>query len=95
MCTECVAIQEAMTSAVHKDARAKAQRQYDEHRAMYRGERQAYYRHRELAMQEPTKYLSLIVDGADQSCHKFPRFATKVISLITRWARLTLGHWCH
>jgi hypothetical protein len=88
MCTECVAIQEAMTSSAHKDARAKAQRQYDEHRAMYRGERQAYYRHRELAMQQPEQYLSIIVDGADQSCHKFPRFATKVIPPIIGFASL-------
>jgi signal transduction protein with GAF and PtsI domain len=31
--------------------------------------------HEDIAVSDPEKYLSVIIDGADQSCHLLPHFA--------------------
>ena len=45
-----------------------------------RAEREKYYKHGLKAKQHPEKYLSLIIDGMDQSKHNLPHFnvTTKV-----------------
>lgn len=37
------------------------------HRAMYMGEREIYYQQRHLAVTQPTKYMSIIIDGMAQN----------------------------
>ena len=39
-----------------------------------RAEREKYYKHRLKGKKDPDKYLSLIIDGMDQSKHNLPHF---------------------
>ncbi len=42
-----------------------------------RDERQVYYHHRDKARRNPERYLSLILDGMDQSKTNIPHFTTE------------------
>ena len=46
-----------------------------DHLEMVRWERIEYKKHRDMAILHPEQYLSIIVDGADQSAFRLPRFA--------------------
>ena len=49
-----------------------------------RAEREKYYKHGFKARYAPEKYLSIIIDGMDQSKHNLPHFqvTTKVIKVL-------------
>ena len=48
----------------------------------YRAEREKYYKHGLKAEKEPSKYISITIDGMDQNKHNLPHFntSTKVIN---------------
>jgi hypothetical protein len=60
-----------------KDMRSRSQLTllHSFHREMYMGEREAYYDRAEHAMFDPTKYMSLMIDGMDKNKTKIPRFS--------------------
>ena len=60
----------ALGEEVRKDIKAKERT----HAVFVRREREAYYDRRRLAYTQPDKYLSMIVDGADQSAYGLPHF---------------------
>lgn len=47
------------------------------HEALYRGEKQLYRDRTRLAMEQPDKYMSVIIDGADQADFDIPNLAKK------------------
>ena len=57
------------------EQRREIQRQYKCHLRDIELERRCYYTNRIRAVSDPEKYLSVIIDGADQSCHLLPHFA--------------------
>jgi hypothetical protein len=65
---------------------AELNRQLQNHREEIREERDIYYKKRELARSSGDSYLSLIVDGADQSAYQLPWFwqRTKATSQAAR-----------
>ena len=56
---------------------------------MYRQERLHYYENRERARDEPTKYMSLIVDGMDQNKTNLPHFVRLSKSAAGLWVLRT------
>lgn len=55
----------------------------------YRKERERYYLNRERARHDPQKYISIIIDGMDQSKTDLPHFATKTKSSSALWTLQT------
>ena len=59
--------------AVREEVRAK----YKTHLEEVQIERRCYYSNRQRAQQDPARFLSLIIDGADQSDHRLPHWHEK------------------
>ena len=51
----------------------------------FRTEREKYYKHIHKARQEPSKYMSLIIDGMDQKATSIPRFYRQSKSTSAAW----------
>jgi hypothetical protein len=73
-CDECISLREKLGKTRDPDNIKKIQRQMRDHIDMVKRSRAMYYQRRRLAFEEPDKYLSLIVDGADQAQYKLPYF---------------------
>lgn len=75
ICHECETIRSGLNSAGTNVARAAAFREKKtEHQKMIRRERQGYSRKCEEAKLYPEQFMSVIVDGADQSAFGLPHF---------------------
>ncbi len=78
-CSTCERLRSALSTAIRKslptDEIRKEKTGHNEFIAM---ERREYLRKAELAMLRPSKYLSVVIDGADQSAYSLPHFVTKV-----------------
>ncbi len=78
-CTTCERLRSAKADAIRRglptDHIKKEQSEHNDFIAM---ERREYVRKAELAMLRPSKFLSIVVDGADQSAYSLPHFVTKV-----------------
>ncbi|XP_070573827.1 uncharacterized protein [Ptychodera flava] len=65
-CDVCVALKEEKASTMDPEVKSLIDRLMEEHNTVNIAERQTYFDHRELAIGQPDKYLSVIVDGMDQ-----------------------------
>lgn len=60
------------------------------------GERKKYYKHQKKAEKRPDKYLSLIIDGMDQSKTHLPHWIQKSkVRLIINWTKFRLKTECY
>ena len=83
-CTECTRIRDLMrknTSLKDNDALLDLKRK---HHDVVMAERAAYYAKQQLAIRDPDNYLSLIIDGADQSAYSLPYFVEKSKNLSSK-----------
>lgn len=73
-CTECVSYRKTLARGKKSSLNDKrvARENHKEHLRQIRLERRHYYSNRMRAILQPKTYVSLIVDGADQSKHKVP-----------------------
>ena len=62
-CTTCAKLSQLRRQAKSKDDREYVRDMHAFHRVMYMGERMEYYKKRQLACNEPSKYWSFISDG--------------------------------
>ena len=77
-CSTCERLRSEIANAIRKGLPTDAlKREQGAHLHFIAKERQEYLRKAELAMLRPTKYLSFVVDGADQSTYDLPHFTTK------------------
>ena len=77
-CGTCERLRSALADAIRKgiptDDLKKEKLAHNQFIAM---ERREYLRKAEMAMLQPSKYISIVVDGADQSAFSLPHFVTK------------------
>ena len=78
ICAICEKFNEDMSAARRDSERAPLKAAQVQHLKEARAERLAYHEKRERARNQPDKYLSLIIDGADQSNFALPHTHTKV-----------------
>lgn len=71
-CSECVRFREERAETRGDNARAELNARVRKHHLEVKAEREAYYQRRQLARQSPSRYLSMIIDGADQSRFHLP-----------------------
>jgi hypothetical protein len=84
ICKICNKFYEAMARARTDPDRAFLKHHQMKHLGEARAERQAYKAKRERARERPRKFLSLIIDGADQSNFALPHTHTKVPPVFAR-----------
>ena len=78
VCAVCDKWRVAMYNAKAMSLRKTLADEQRVHLADVRLERQAYWRKRQAARDDPSSCLSLIIDGADQAKYKFPSAWSKV-----------------
>jgi hypothetical protein len=66
-CATCAENKQALRVAKSKQERDKLRKERSEHLLLQRSQRDSYYARRELACKRPEEYMSVIVDGMDQS----------------------------
>lgn len=71
-CSDCVRFREERAQTRGDKARAELNERVRKHHLEVKAERQAYYQRRLLARLHPSRFLSLIIDGADQSRFHLP-----------------------
>ena len=76
-CDVCKAFKNAERFYKDSNVRKEKQKQYDSHLRDVKLERRCYYSNRLRAESNPAKYLSLIIDGADQSDQYAPHYAER------------------
>ena len=76
-CERCEELRDALAHATaHRRCTSDLRDQITAHLNMMRRERLEYKKKRDMAILQPQRYLSFIVDGADQSAYGLPRFET-------------------
>jgi hypothetical protein len=73
-CATCVALRERRAKTRDPQDLEDLNKEVREHHNMVKEERAAYYLRRLQAVQQPQKYMSVIIDGADQSRFHLPHF---------------------
>ena len=81
-CTEFRAKSEATKDKAEK---ARLSQEYKKHIYFVIKERRVYYTHAMMATRHPREYLSLIIDGADQSDHGLPHFHNRSHKTEAAW----------
>ena len=76
-CTVCKGFKDNERLEKNSAARKEIQTAYDKHLQEVKLERQHYYSNRLRAEADPETYLSLIIDGADQSDHQCPHWCER------------------
>ncbi|XP_052787711.1 uncharacterized protein LOC128222654 isoform X2 [Mya arenaria] len=77
-CTICTSLERHMTKILNPDTRAHFRKLKLEHHERQMLERSYYYKKREASRKEPTKYMSIIIDGMDQSKTNLPHFTGRL-----------------
>uniref|UniRef100_A0A1X7TBW6 DUF7869 domain-containing protein n=1 Tax=Amphimedon queenslandica TaxID=400682 RepID=A0A1X7TBW6_AMPQE len=73
-CDICVSFQnERMKHASDKEKINQLRLEYQSHIRLIQNERKTYYHHREKSKRDPSKYLTIIVDGMDQNKTNLPQ----------------------
>jgi hypothetical protein len=85
-CDTCVNMRERQVKCLDPVERAALLEEVHAHHMYVKAERLSYYARRELAKMHPTLYLSLIIDGADQSKHELPHFKEADHNTQSLWA---------
>jgi hypothetical protein len=78
VCDVCWKYREEGLKEIDPKKREEIKDKLTQHINHFKRERRAYYTKRDQAITNPKRYLSIIIDGADQAKHKFPHFAQKV-----------------
>jgi hypothetical protein len=84
-CDECCEFREKMNDTKDKAEKAELAQKYKKHIYFVMKERRVYYRHMAQATRHPREYLSLIIDGADQSDHGLPHFHARSHKTEAAW----------
>ena len=74
LCDECIELREKRRFARSYKEKIEIQKEETKHYAFVHEERTTYYIRRNAAIYFPQDYLSLIIDGADQSAYGLPHF---------------------
>ena len=78
-CNTCERLRSAKAEAIRKGLPTDhIKREQAVHNEFIAKERREYLRKAELAMLHPSRYLSVVIDGADQSAYSIPHFITKL-----------------
>ena len=83
-CNECTRIRDLMrknTSLKDNDALLDLKKKHND---VVIAERAVYYAKQQLAIHNPERYLSIIIDGADQSAYGLPYFVEKSKNLASK-----------
>ena len=76
LCGECESYKQALRTAAKTGTRlAQIQEDRDRHVQLVATERQAYKMNQDNAKLNPSEYMSLVIDGADQSAFGLPHFS--------------------
>ena len=102
-CNICWEFKNYRQSAPDEVTKEKVSRRYQLHLDMILEERMEYSHGREVAMNEPDQYLSLIIDGMDQNTIWVPKFKQSVKGIESRYMKTHLcgvlvhgvGLYCH
>ncbi|CAC5388899.1 unnamed protein product [Mytilus coruscus] len=73
-CNICTQIKTKMVETKDQNARMELKRTREQHLLKQSLERRKYYKHAHKARQHPDKYMSMIIDGMDQSKTEIPHF---------------------
>ncbi|CAC5414125.1 Fibrinogen-like protein A,Ryncolin-4,Fibrinogen C domain-containing protein 1-A,Ficolin-1-A,Ficolin-2,Ficolin-1,Fibrinogen C domain-containing protein 1-B,Fibrinogen C domain-containing protein 1 [Mytilus coruscus] len=73
-CNICTQIKTKMVETKDQNARMELKRTREQHLLKQSLERRKYYKHAHKARQHPDKYMSIIIDGMDQSKTEIPNF---------------------
>ncbi|CAG2204723.1 unnamed protein product [Mytilus edulis] len=73
-CNICTQIKTKMVETKDQNARMELRRTREQHLLKQSLERRKYYKHAHKARQHPDKYMSMIIDGMDQSKTEIPHF---------------------
>jgi hypothetical protein len=84
-CADCVAFRDRRKRTRGPTALNQLRDEIRLHHNMVKSERKAYYQRGLMACLEPNHYLSLIIDGADQSRFGLPHFAEADHSCMSLW----------
>ena len=84
-CDDCTEFRAKMEASKCKTEKARLSYAYKKHVYFVMRERKVYYTHMALATRHPGEYLSLIIDGADQSDHGLPHFHTRSHKTEAAW----------
>ena len=74
LCDECVEFRERRKFATSDQERREIKKLEKVHHSFVHEERTTYYLRKGAAIFEPQYYLSIIIDGADQSAYGLPHF---------------------
>ncbi|XP_062597809.1 uncharacterized protein LOC134259225 isoform X2 [Saccostrea cucullata] len=75
-CRECAMIRQLKSQRLTKEQLLKVEDQKRAHLLVARIAREKYYKHCKKALDQPDKYLSMIIDNMDQAKTTLPRFPT-------------------
>ncbi|XP_041478017.1 uncharacterized protein LOC121425955 [Lytechinus variegatus] len=84
-CDICTTLKTNIEKTTDKVARQTLYQQREIHLEQQKNERHKYYKHIQKARREPTKYMSIIVDGMDQKATSIPRFYRQSKSTSSAW----------
>ena len=84
-CDICTSLRDKRDETKNRKARAEITRQLREHVKFVRRERMSYYYKKRLATQRPEEYISVIIDGADQSDYNIPYRWVKTKTQESAW----------
>jgi hypothetical protein len=73
-CDVCSELRRKRDASDDKVERDEIKLQYEEHIKFVRKERAVYYERQRMAVDNPDQYMSMIIDGADQSKYSLPHF---------------------
>ena len=85
LCASCVGFIEQRAHRLSRDEVQDLKAKEYAHAKFVRAERATYYLRRALARNQPDKYLSLIIDGADQQAFGSPHFVTRSKATENEW----------
>jgi hypothetical protein len=77
LCEKCVEYIRRRQHIFGDDERKRIRADELSHYKEVREERESYYRRRLLAQREPARYMSVIIDGADQAAYGLPHYRLK------------------
>ena len=76
-CDDCIELRKLTLATKDREEQRRILTRLTGHLCFVRRERTAYALKRELAMSAPYRYMSIIIDGADQSAHDIPHSASR------------------
>ena len=84
-CDDCIGLRNQLRDTRDKEVKEPLQKKLREHLAFVKRERAAYTAKRMLGTYQPEEYLSVIIDGADQSDHQLPHSAHRSHATDAAW----------